>query len=239
MCRIAWFENGFPSFKELAEFTGYAISTIKNWSSSYKWKEIKRNAIDKGYTPENNISIEMDYQIKDFENATIERSSKQYSRYRKRVLKRDKVCQCCGNSEDLEVHHPMPFNQYNSLGADTNNGIVLCKECHDEYHHQYGKKERCNSVTLAQFLRDYGKPFQSDLDDLDTTNTMIEEDNLDFVLELIKKLESAYGSQCPENVLLSELDSLEYDKDYASDLIRQLNQKGLIYYPTTGYIKIA
>lgn len=70
----------------------------------------------------------------DADDFNIKRNSPQYRKYHKRVLKRDKVCQCCGTSRDLEVHHPLPFKKYNSLGADPNNGIVLCKNCHSEYH---------------------------------------------------------------------------------------------------------
>ena len=99
------------------------------------------------------------------EHHKVHRNSKEYRRYRKSVLKRDKICQCCGSSDKSEVHHPLTFNEYNHLGADTNNGIVLCKECHTEYHHQYGYKKECNPVTLAQFLRDYGLKQQSTFDE--------------------------------------------------------------------------
>ena len=105
----------------------------------------------------------------------VVRNSKEYKKFKQSVLKRDGVCQCCGSKDELEVHHPMPFNQYNSIGADTNNGITLCKECHAEYHSKYGYKRNANAITLALFLRDYGMNLQTSL-----------ENNSDFKLDEIE-----------------------------------------------------
>jgi len=97
----------------------------------------------------------------------VKRGDKQYNRFRKAVLKRDNyTCQCCGSTDASIVHHQFPFATYNHLGADTKNGIVLCKECHQKYHSKYGINGHTNNpVTFAQFLRDEGKVMQSTLED--------------------------------------------------------------------------
>lgn len=100
----------------------------------------------------------------DHSEKEITRNSPEYREFHNKVLKRDGVCQCCGSSEDLEVHHCLPFNEYNSLGADPKNGIVLCKSCHGDYHSEYGYKRNVNPMTLVQFVRENGKQFQSKLD---------------------------------------------------------------------------
>ena len=145
LCRKKWFELGCPPLKKFSESQSFKYQTIRKYSSQFRWNRILEQAITLGYNMPNFI-----------DDSKVERDSKQYNRYREKVLKRDGVCQCCGKSEDLEVHHPMPFNQYNSLGADTNNGIVLCKECHSKYHSEYGYKKEANAVTFSLFLRDYG-----------------------------------------------------------------------------------
>lgn len=53
---------------------------------------------------------------------------------RKEILKRDKVCQKCGNDRNLDVHHTyyvtgaMPWEYENEYI------IVLCRNCHDSEH---------------------------------------------------------------------------------------------------------
>lgn len=56
-----------------------------------------------------------------------------YSRLRQEVLRRDRWrCQCCGRTEDLQVHHIEPRGH---LGDDAEqNLITLCAECHGRLH---------------------------------------------------------------------------------------------------------
>jgi len=127
--------------------------------------EEQKNEISKLKNSKNNKPKKQERELSKIEVHKVSRESKEYARYKKSVLKRDKICQCCGSPNNREVHHPLAFNAYNHLGADTNNGIVLCKDCHVEYHHKYGYKQNNNPVTLAQFLRDYGIRLQSTFDD--------------------------------------------------------------------------
>ena len=62
---------------------------------------------------------------------------KGYNKFKNAVLERDKVCQCCGFDDDLEVHHIDGVYDNPELATDVNNGVVLCKYCHLKYHKIY------------------------------------------------------------------------------------------------------
>lgn len=51
---------------------------------------------------------------------------------RRRILKRDKVCQCCGDGGLLHVHHVIPFRMFDSVDEanDDDNLVALCPPCH-------------------------------------------------------------------------------------------------------------
>ena len=222
--RLRWFESGCIPYKDFAEQYGLIYQSIKNIASQFNWTDILDKAMDIGFIPKYNEFID---------DSPVKRDSKEYNRFRESVLKRDKVCQCCGSNEDLEVHHLFPFKSYNSLGADTKNGVALCKECHTQYHSQYGTKKNNNPVTFAQFLRDYGMSPQTKLPDnvFDTYKGL--------ALRLIEKLQDDYAGDCPVNVLTSELgEQLDLLEEQSNLLITTLKQKGLIYEPTTGYVKV-
>lgn len=57
-----------------------------------------------------------------------------YKEWRSKILTRDKYqCQMCGESGgELEVHHIRPKYKYPQLTLDLNNGITLCKFCHQD-----------------------------------------------------------------------------------------------------------
>ena len=162
-CRVTWFENSCPTYKELSRITGININSICSYASKYNWSELKDKAFDLGYRIVTDSSSNPQKIFIDITEKKVERNSKEYTQFREAVLRRDNVCQCCGSSKELEVHHALSFKQYNSLGADPNNGIVLCKECHSKYHNENGYKQNVNAVTLAQFLRDYGINTQTQL----------------------------------------------------------------------------
>lgn len=94
----------------------------------------------------------------------ITRSSKIYNKFKLHVLKRDEVCQCCGSTENLHVHHLSSYKHDKQRRADTCNGIVLCEDCHNQFHSLYGKGHKNNPVNFAKFMREYGQPMQVNLD---------------------------------------------------------------------------
>jgi replicative DNA helicase Mcm len=60
------------------------------------------------------------------------------------------------------------------------------------------------------------------------------------VMEEIGILEEEYGNQAPMNVLVSNMaDKYDMSEETVEAFVRDLNQKGLIYTPTTGYVKRA
>lgn len=85
------------------------------------------------------------------------RQSAEYYTWRNSVGTRDGItCQCCGKkTKKVEAHHLFSFIQYESLRYDVDNGICLCRECHNarepgSFHNIYGT----HNNTPDQ-LRDY------------------------------------------------------------------------------------
>ena len=89
-------------------------------------------------------------------------SSRDYPEYKnfiKRVLVRDDyTCQCCGVTNcKLSVHHLNGYNWCEECRTDDTNAITLCKNCHDNFHCQYGK----GNNTKEQFEEWYGKTVEN------------------------------------------------------------------------------
>jgi len=50
------------------------------------------------------------------------------------VKTRDKTCVCCGSKKQLNAHHILYKSKYPELSLNLNNGITMCKKCHEELH---------------------------------------------------------------------------------------------------------
>lgn len=74
------------------------------------------------------------------ENHVI-RNSARYKNWRSSVVKRDKfVCRKCGqHTKILHAHHVKKFSEFPELRFDVENGVTLCKKCHDAVHSKGGK----------------------------------------------------------------------------------------------------
>lgn len=108
------------------------------------------------------ITINGDVIIEDNDKRTKKntqklRSTPGMNSWKNKVKNRDKVCQCCGTSEHLEVHHVNPLSVYPDLGTDVHNGMVLCQTCHHQYHKEWQDSE--GPATLVKFLRENGRYF--------------------------------------------------------------------------------
>lgn len=85
-----------------------------------------------------------DKSIEERENG---RNSLEYSQFVKSVFIRDNYkCQCCGKSNiKIEAHHLNGYNWFINGRTDVNNGITLCKNCHENFHVIYGRGDNTKS----------------------------------------------------------------------------------------------
>lgn len=81
------------------------------------------------------------------------RQSVKYKQWRTFVYERDDyTCQKCSQvGYELNCHHIKPFSLYEDLRFDIDNGITLCKECHNEFHSIYGRKD-IGFIEVSDFL---------------------------------------------------------------------------------------
>jgi len=77
-----------------------------------------------------------------------------YREWRKSVLERDDyTCQCCGiRGGKLHSHHIESYNNHKDLRTSIDNGITLCKTCHKNFHHQYGRGDNTRKQ-FEEFLK--------------------------------------------------------------------------------------
>lgn len=83
------------------------------------------------------------------------RNCPQYYQWRKNVLNRDKYkCQCCGNdTKTLNTHHIYNYKDYKQLRYETHNGIVLCEDCHIEFHNLFERRYNDLNQLICFFNR--------------------------------------------------------------------------------------
>jgi hypothetical protein len=89
-------------------------------------------------------------------------NKEEYSKWRQQIYKRDKyTCQECGYSErgKLDAHHIHSKGEYPELAYEIDNGITLCKICHQK---TYGKEllfsEKYNQMIAELKFRELGGP---------------------------------------------------------------------------------
>ena len=94
---------------------------------------------------------------KESEPFTINRNDETpgYNDWRKKIISRDAACVCCGHDKHLEAHHLFGYKENPSLAVNENNGVTLCKFCHDKYHSVYGVKD-INPVDFMNFIKRFG-----------------------------------------------------------------------------------
>ncbi len=75
--------------------------------------------------------------------------------WRKSCLERDNfTCQKCGQrGGELNAHHINNFAEFPESRTTIENGIVLCKRCHLNFHKKYGYKNNTKEQ-LEEFLKD-------------------------------------------------------------------------------------
>jgi 5-methylcytosine-specific restriction endonuclease McrA len=73
-------------------------------------------------------------------------------RWRYAILKRDKVCQKCRATTELQVHHLESYAEHPELRICSNNGAVLCFKCHLKFHIKYGRKTGFTKENYYEFI---------------------------------------------------------------------------------------
>lgn len=61
------------------------------------------------------------------------RYRKDYVDWRNHIIKRDKVCQVCSSKKALIAHHIKSYKDFPKLRIDINNGVTLCRSCHNKH----------------------------------------------------------------------------------------------------------
>jgi hypothetical protein len=88
-------------------------------------------------------------------------STVEYLNWKLSVLERDnRVCQLCGNKDSghtFQAHHIYPRRDFPSRTLDINNGVTLCKKCHEKVNkHEYDFSEdfiiKVNSKTEGIYV---------------------------------------------------------------------------------------
>jgi hypothetical protein len=56
--------------------------------------------------------------------------SKGWKKTRKKFIKKNNICSCCGTKRKLEVHHIVPVHINKELELEVTNLVTLCRRCH-------------------------------------------------------------------------------------------------------------
>lgn len=69
------------------------------------------------------------------------KQTEEYKNWQQAVYKRDEwTCQKCGSKKLIVAHHIKLFSKFPELRFEINNGIVLCRKCHQNHHNPRKKK---------------------------------------------------------------------------------------------------
>jgi hypothetical protein len=59
-------------------------------------------------------------------------------------------CVVCGRKTDLQPHHVVKVRPFDASYTSIDNGVIMCKHCHYEYHSKYSE---INAGTLLEFAK--------------------------------------------------------------------------------------
>lgn len=85
------------------------------------------------------------------------RSTNMERQWRKSVFERDKyTCRACGQvGGNLNAHHLFGYVTYPTLRFEIDNGITLCKSCHETFHKWagWGNKGKCTRQEFDEWIK--------------------------------------------------------------------------------------
>ncbi|QOR55411.1 MAG: hypothetical protein SHS37scaffold145_62 [Phage 71_18] len=71
-----------------------------------------------------------------FVDTTAERQGPKANAWRQAVITRDgHACTRCGSTEELQAHHIKEWATHPADRYDVDNGVTLCRTCHQAVHH--------------------------------------------------------------------------------------------------------
>lgn len=83
------------------------------------------------------------------EERVYNRSLTKHAEWSKKVFIRDNyICQICGKNGGVNAHHLDGWHWCKEKRLDLDNGVTLCKNCHNQFHKKYGYRNN----TKQQFL---------------------------------------------------------------------------------------
>jgi hypothetical protein len=152
-CHSGTFKKGHPSY-----LTKEAIEKIRKKLKGKKKSEEHRKKISKAMKGEKNPM----YGRKGILHPRWKKERKllrkkhegiEYNEWRKAIFRRDNfTCQKCGQyGGNLIAHHIFNFADFPELRLAIDNGITLCKKCHNEFHKRFGKTNNTKEQ-LEEFL---------------------------------------------------------------------------------------
>lgn len=82
------------------------------------------------------------------------RNSREYRLWRVHVIRRDKVCQICGNPNRRHAHHLNSASYFPDERFDIENGVCLCYGCHMNFHNNFKRsyREKCTKYDYENFV---------------------------------------------------------------------------------------
>jgi len=71
------------------------------------------------------------------------------------VIRRDKVCQVCGDRDGRYAHHLNHATYFIDQRFDPENGITLCERCHSHFHNDYkdSTRQKCTAKDMSEYKR--------------------------------------------------------------------------------------
>lgn len=141
----SWLENQYitlnKTFVQIAKETGYNVNTLKKWAKVHGLPQKGTGYFNVGHKPWNKgLSEKDDERVKRqgdaLRNFHYDNSKKGISILKEDTSKYQKhntnVCEICGSTVDVEVHH-IDKNHNNN---NPENLISLCSSCHTRVHNQ-------------------------------------------------------------------------------------------------------
>lgn len=104
--------------------------------------------------PQDQYAVMYKKRLHEYHGSRQSRASRQYDKWRTRAIMRDnQACRICGETYRLEVHHLFSWEHYPRYRFAKENGVTLCKPCHDDFHLNYmgGHEIPCTLYDYVQW----------------------------------------------------------------------------------------